>query len=92
MAESTDRESDQGGGFVLFSCRCPSWQFVWQIYLQKEGRCRSRVRVASRLSIIHLGGFNSLVPNFDSFPPAAEKREVGRPQCQAQGPGTHSPQ
>lgn len=39
----------------------------------------------SHLSVTRLGGVNTLVPNFTSFPPAAGKREVEDPVPGSQG-------
>lgn len=80
-------EPDQASGFLQ------TFQLTGgaATYLHKEGGHRCQVRAASRPSTIRLVGVNTLAPNFGSFPPVAEKREVGRPQCQAPGPGTHSP-
>ena len=47
--------ADHCGGLALFSSRCPSGQYAWQVSLHGEARCPSQFRVAGQFSISHLG-------------------------------------
>lgn len=52
-----ENQSDVVGFFVFISSfRCPSLQYVWQVYLHEEAGCRSQVRIATQLSIVYFGG------------------------------------